>query len=74
MWAKLLAGVVEAFNLVMTFLGRERDRQAGRDEQKAADLAKTTQILEGQRDEAAKPLPAAGDLLERMRRQGDPRT
>jgi hypothetical protein len=40
-WAKLAAGLIEAFNLVMTWLGRERDRQAGRDEQKVADLTKS---------------------------------
>ena len=69
-WARLAAGLVEAFNAFMTWLGREEDRQAGRDQVRVADLEKTSRILEEQRDEAAKPGADPRAVLERMRRGG----
>lgn len=70
MWAKLAAGLLEAFNLVMTWLGRERDRQAGRDQQRVGDLEQASRILEGQRDEASKPGADPERILDGMRRNG----
>jgi len=44
-----------------------KDRQTGRDEQRAADDAAAAKVVEKQRDEANKPAPTADDLLQRMR-------
>ncbi len=69
-WAKLAAGLAEAFSAILAWLGRERDRQAGRDQVRVADLEQTSRILEEQRDEAAKPGADPGAVLDRMRRGG----
>lgn len=68
-WAEFAAGLVKLVNAILTWLGREQDRQAGRDQVRVAALKETSHILEGQRDVASQPPPSADDV-DRLMRDG----
>jgi hypothetical protein len=62
-----LGSLLGLLSRVADLWNRKRDRDAGRNEQKVADLEKTARILEGQRDVATRTPDNPDALAKRMR-------